>query len=104
MPLLYEYNPDSPKDVAVALACDLKKRRLEKGLTRNALSAISGVPAATIAKFEQKSTISLQAFISIAASLGYTEKVKSILSEPLFSTMEELKEINRNKNRKRGSK
>ena len=49
MPLLYEYNPDSPKDVAVALACDLKKRRLEKGLTRNALSAISGVPAPTIA-------------------------------------------------------
>ena len=84
------------------LSANVKKRRLEKGLSRSALSMMSGVPTPTIAKFEQKNAISLTGFIALAKALGYADEVKRLLDEPKYSTMEELDTINRNKNRKRG--
>ena len=102
MPLLYDFNMDSADDIASRLAENLKRRRLEKGLSRKALSMMSGVPAPTIAKFEQQHSISLVSFLALAKALGYTEELKSLLSEPIYTTMEELDTINKNKNRKRG--
>lgn len=102
MPLLYDFNIDTANDLALRLSENLKRRRLEKGLSRSALSMMSGVPAPTIAKFEQKHSISLVSFLALAKALGYTDALKSLLSEPVFTTMEELDTINRNKNRKRG--
>ncbi|MCD7850219.1 MAG: helix-turn-helix domain-containing protein [Parabacteroides sp.] len=75
---------------------------MEKNLSREVLSQLSGVPAPTIAKFEQKHTISLASFVALAKALGYSKEVKALLSEPQYSTMEELEDINKNKNRKRG--
>ena len=102
MPLLYDFNMDSADDIASRLAENLKRRRLEKGLSRKALSMMSGVPVPTIAKFEQQHSISLVSFLALAKALGYTETLKSLLSEPVYTTMEELDTINKNKNRKRG--
>ncbi len=102
MPLLYDFNMDSADDLAIRLSDNVKRRRLEKGLSRKALSMMSGVPAPTIAKFEQQHSISLVGFLALAKALGYTEALKSLLAEPVYSTMEELDTINRNKNRKRG--
>ena len=93
---------DSADDLAIRLAENVKRHRLEKGLSRKALSMMSGVPAPTIAKFEQQHSISLVGFLALAKALGYTEALKSLLAEPVYSTMEELDTINRNKNRKRG--
>ena len=93
---------DSADDLAIRLSDNVKRRRLEKGLSRKALSMMSGVPAPTIAKFEQQHSISLVGFLALAKALGYTEALKSLLAEPVYTTMEELDTINRNKNRKRG--
>ena len=68
MSLLYNFDIDTPEDILQLLACNLQKRRLEKGLSRDA----------------------------------YSKDVKALLAEPLYSTMEELDVINKNKNRKRG--
>ena len=78
------------------LAQNCQKRRLEKGLSRDALADLSKVPAATIAKFETKHVISLVSFVALAKALGYTNDLKQLLSEPLYNTMAELDEINRN--------
>ena len=102
MPLLYDFNMDSADELAVLLAENVKRRRLEKGLSRSALSLMSGVPAPTIAKFEQQHSISLVSFLALAKALGYTDTLKSLLAEPIYTTMEELDTINKNKNRKRG--
>ena len=99
MNLIYNFDLDTPDELLEILAKNLQQRRLEKGLSRNALSKLSGVP---IAKFEQKHTISLAAFVSMAKTLGYSKDIKELLSRPLYNTMEELETINRNKNRKRG--
>ena len=102
MPLLYNFDIDTPDELLAVLANNLQKRRLEKGLSREALTELSGVPTPTIAKFEQKHTISLASYVALAKALGYSKSIKELLSEPLFSTMEELEMINRNKNRKKG--
>ena len=93
---------DSAEELATRLAENVKRRRLEKGLSRSALSMMSGVPVPTIAKFEQHHSISLIGFLAIAKALGYTNELKSLLAEPVYNTMEELDTINKNKGRKRG--
>lgn len=102
MPLLYNFDIDTTDELLAILAGNLQRRRLEKGLSREALAKLSGVPAPTIAKFEQKHTISLASYVSLAKALGYTDSIKELLSQPRFSTMEELEMINKNKNRKKG--
>ena len=102
MPLLYNFNMDTADELAGRLSEHVKRRRLEKGLSRKALSMMSGVPAPTIAKFEQHHSISLVSFLALAKALGYTDALKSLLAEPVYTTMEELDTINKNKNRKRG--
>lgn len=102
MPLLYNFDMDMPEELLEVLAKNLKKRRLEKGLSREALTVISGVPTPTIAKFEQKHMISLLSFVRLAKVLGYTDSIKMLLSEPQFDTMEELEKINKNKTRIKG--
>lgn len=102
MQLLYNFDVDTSSELVAILADNLQKRRLEKGLSREALTALSGVPTPTIAKFEQKHTISLASFVALAKALGYSKAIKDLLSEPLYNTMEELENINKNKNRKKG--
>lgn len=102
MPLLYNFDIDTPDELLAILAGNLQKRRLEKGLSREALTELSGVPTPTIAKFEQKHTISLGSYVALAKALGYSDAVKDLLSKPLYKTMEELEMINKNKNRKKG--
>lgn len=102
MSLLYNFDVERPEELLAILAQNLQKRRLEKGLSREALTELSGVPTPTIAEFEQKHTISLASYVALAKALGYSKAIKELLSEPLFSTMEELEMINKNKNRKKG--
>lgn len=102
MQYLYTFDVDTPDELLDNLAVNLQKRRLEKGLSREALTALSGVPTPTFAKFEQKHTISLASYVALAKALGYSKAIKELLSEPLYNTMEELENINKNKNRKKG--
>lgn len=102
--MFYTYDLDSPISILALLAERTKKRRLEKGLSRESLSQLSGVPVPTIAKFEQKHTISLKSFIALVMPLDYKDDIKQLLSEPKFRTIKELQQINDNQNRKRGGK
>lgn len=102
MPLLYDFDMDSAADLAKVLAQRTQQRRLEKGLSREALSMMSGVPSPTIAKFEQHGTISLVSFLALAKALSYADEIRQLMTQPKFDTMEELDVINKNKNRKRG--
>jgi len=99
---LYTFELESVDDLMVQVAQQVQGRRLEKGLSREALSMMSGVPASTLAKFEQKHVISLSQFVAIAKALGYSDQIKSLLAESRYTTQEELEQINRNKSRKRG--
>ena len=70
MPLLYNFDIDTPEELLIILAQNLQQRRLEKGLSRDALSTLSGIPVPTIAKFEQKHTHLFGFVCSIGKSVG----------------------------------
>lgn len=84
------------------MADRLKKRRLEKGITREGMQSLTGVPKSTIAHFETTSKISLESFVKIAMALGYTDELDKLFMESKYSTMEEMETIKKNMNRKRG--
>lgn len=100
--LLYNFDTETEQDIMKYLAEQLRQRRLERTLSREALSMMSGVPAPTIAKFEQKHAISLRQYVALCKALGYKDQVKQVMAEPIYTTMEELETINTNKNRKHG--
>ena len=98
----YAFDPYPLQITMQRLAENLKARRLEKKLSTLSLSRMSGVPASSIQRFELKHSISLESYVKLAKALGYSEDLMQLLAEPKYDTMEELIEINRNKNRKRG--
>jgi transcriptional regulator with XRE-family HTH domain len=98
----YEFDPYPLQLTMQRLAQNVKKRRLEKKLSTKTLAEMSGVPAATIQRFELKHAISLESYVKLAKALGYSEEIMQMLAEPKYDTMEELLEINKNSKRKRG--
>ena len=100
---MYEFEQISAVELMTQLAQRLQSRRLEKGLSRQTLADMSGVPAPTIARFEQHYAISLRQYVDLAMALGYTDALKELMKEPIYKTMEELETIRTNRNRKRGS-
>jgi len=100
---MYEFEQISAGELMAQLAQRLQNRRLEKGFSRQTLSDLSGVPAPTIARFEQHHAISLRQYIDLAMALGYTDSLKELMQAPIYKTMEELETIRTNQNRKRGS-
>ena len=98
----YTFDPYPLQVTMQRLAENLKARRLERKLSSKSLAAMSGVPASSIQRFELKHSISLESYVKLAKALGYSEEMMQLLAEPKYDTMEELLEINKNKNRKRG--
>lgn len=91
------YMSDNEGNISRQLADDFRHRRVEKGVTREQIAERSGVAISNIVRFEQKGLISLKNLIRLAMALGYTAEVKSIFSQPKYSTMEELTQIRKNK-------
>lgn len=102
MLLMYSFGQISSGELMQQLAERLKTRRLEKGLSRQALAELSGVPAPTIARFEQQHAISMRQYLDLAIALGYADQLQVLMQEAIYKTMEELETIKQNQNRKRG--
>ena len=102
--LLEDYTHNNAEDVALQMAADFKKRRIEKNMTRKVVAERSGVAISNITRFEQKGLISLKNLIDLAIALGYTAELKNVFSQPKYSTMEELQQIRRNQNKKKAHK
>ena len=95
----YTRNPQLLMD---RLAANCRARRLEKGYSRRALSAMTGIPAPTLERFEKTGKISLESFCRLAIEFDYFEELSAIMSRTKFSTAAELEVINKNRNRKNG--
>lgn len=96
--------PSNADDIAQGLAADFRKRRIEKNLTREQVAERSGIAASNIVRFEQKGLISLKNLIALAMAMDYTAEIKSIFSQPKYSTMEELTQIRKNTGKSRAYK
>ncbi len=94
--VLESYLLNNVDDISKQIAADFRHRRVEKGLTREQVAERAGVAVSNVVRFEQKGLISLKNLIGLAMALGYTSEIKSLFSNPKYSTMEELTQIRRN--------
>lgn len=99
--VLDNYTLDNPDYIMIQVAENFRKRRVEKNITRQRISELSGVPLSTVARFEQKGLIAFESLIKLAMALGYTSEIKDLFSAPKFDTMEELDLIRRKSHDKR---
>lgn len=81
---------ESSTDVAKELAKRVKLRRQEKHLTQVDLSRKSGVPLATLRRFEQTGLISLQSLLQIAYALESLGEWNALFSQPKWNTIDDM--------------
>ena len=84
------------------LAQNCKARRLEKGYSRKTLARIVGVPAPTIARFEQSGHLSLKALCMLVIEFDFFDDLRAIMDHTKYTTSAELEQINQNNKRRRG--
>ncbi|MBD5258359.1 MAG: helix-turn-helix transcriptional regulator [Barnesiella sp.] len=99
--VLYSHMPPDADDVARKMAENFRKRRVERGLTREAVAEKSGVALANITRFEQKGLISLKNLILLAIATDYLKDLSDLFSTPRYSTMAELELIRKNTGKKK---
>jgi transcriptional regulator with XRE-family HTH domain len=102
--VLDNYTFETVDDIALKLAEDFRKRRIEKSLTREELAQTAGIAVSNLVRFEQKGLISLKNLIALAMALGYTSEIKNLFATPKYTTMEELTQIRKNANKKKAYK
>src|SRR5690606_38909693 len=84
----------------------VRKRRLSMELTQAGLAERSGIPLATLRKFEKKGIISLESLLKLLTVVGGVDELLSALkpAKPEFTSIVEVletKEVNRKRGRKR---
>jgi transcriptional regulator with XRE-family HTH domain len=93
---------DSRDDVMYSIARRVKERRLEKNLTQKDLASRSGLSFGTYRRFEVKGEISLRGLVMIASTLEMTNDFETLFSTRSYSSMSELLNHKKIKQRKRG--
>jgi transcriptional regulator with XRE-family HTH domain len=88
------------------LAENVRDKRLSMDLTQESLAERSGVPLATLRKFEQKGVISLESFLKLLMVVGGIEEIIQVLkpSKPNFTSIDEVLKDANMVSRKRGRK
>ncbi len=96
----------SPSKAQKQLASNTRAWRLQMELTQAGLSKRSGVPLATLRKFEQKGTISLESFLKLQMVLGGLEGILEAtqVKETAFSSIDDVLESDNISPRKRGKR
>jgi len=90
----------------IKIASHIRGRRLSLELTQEGLAERSGVPLATLRKFEQKGSISLESLLKLLLVVGGMEEMIEVLkpSKPVFASIDEVLKDTNSTPRKRGSK
>ncbi|ODB35833.1 helix-turn-helix transcriptional regulator (plasmid) [Pseudoalteromonas piscicida] len=79
-------------DMQMELKEFIKSARKKDKLSVQKMADLSGVPYATIRKFESSGNISLRQFLMLYETVGDLKKVKELtkLSEPEYKTIEDV--------------
>jgi transcriptional regulator with XRE-family HTH domain len=102
--VLEGFSATNVDEIAMSIANDFRRRRIEKNLTRREVAQRSGVALGTLSRFEQKGYISLKNLIELAIALNYAGELKTLFATPKYQTMEELTQIRRNTGKKKAYK
>lgn len=88
------------------IAGNIREKRLLMELTQEGLAERSGVPLATLRKFEQKGIVSLESFLKLLRVIGGLEEIIDVLkpSKPNFTSIDQVLKDAGTVYRKRGRK
>lgn len=92
----------TPEHLAMVLAENCRKRRLDRGMSRRSLSEATGIPEPSLERFETKGKISLEAFLRLVVEFDWFDEMSTIMGKSKFTTGEELETINKNQGRLKG--
>jgi|SRR5690554_3292790 len=94
----------SPSEAQIKIAQNLREHRLQHNLTQAGLSNRSGVPLATLRKFEQEGVISLESLIKLMIVLGVLDSFLTATEVvPIsFTSIDEVTKAETKPKRKRG--
>lgn len=81
---------DNSEDIAMEVAANFRRRRVEKNITRQRIAELSGVPLSTVTRFEQKGLIAFGSLVKLAMALGYAPEIRKLFGASKFDTMDEL--------------
>lgn len=96
----------STSKAQIMIAENIRARRLSMELTQAGLAERSGVALATLRKFEQKGSISLESFLKLLMVTGGLEELIKILKlpKPAFKSIDDVLKNTNHTSRKRGRK
>ena len=86
---------ETPYEMAVAAAGRFRKVRAAKKVSMKALSERSGVPYATIRRFESTGEISFLSLIKIVSALGEDSEITRLFTDTVPQSIEEVIRGNR---------
>lgn len=94
----------SPSKAQFKIADNVRARRLAMELTQEGLAERAGVPLPTLRKFEQKGSVSLEAFLKLLMVVGGIDEIVTALkpSKPTFNSIDEVLKDTDSTSRKRG--
>lgn len=72
----------TPTDLQRQLAGEVKRRRRERKLSRNAFAELTTVPPATIKRFESTGQISLRQFLLLWQCVDRLDRLSSLIAPP----------------------
>lgn len=88
---------------AMELANAMRTRRLGLNLSQNDLSKTSGIPLATLKKFEQTGQVSLATFLSLCNALNVGHRLSNLIPPVPPSSLDEVDGKVPRRTRKRAS-
>lgn len=98
-----DYQLFTPDEVAVRLASQLHRLRLERNWTQATLAKRSGVSLGSLRRFEHTGEVSLKNLLNLALALGRLSEFSSLFETEAAQTMKELEASQISGKRQRGS-
>lgn len=89
---------NNPSSIQKELSERFIVQRKQRKLSRKELSRISGVPYASIVRFETLGEISLSSFVKLVCSVGLAEELNTLLSRKYYKSIEEIIDEESHKN------
>lgn len=80
----------TPKEIATAIAANLRLTRKKRKLSMNALAERSGVSYGSLKRFETTGEISLISLLKLAIVLDSTNELEQLFREPVISSIQEI--------------
>ncbi len=94
----------TPDSILTSVALRVKERRLERNWTQKFLASKAGMPLATYRRFEREGEISLRSLVMLSIALEAEDDFGLLFSTKNYQSIDELIDINDNKQRKRATK